>query len=146
MTVKTVDNKAKKLGSAEFGKWLAGHREAAGMTRYELAEALGISYPYVSQLETGYRNPSSTVIGSIRRALPEASVDEMYGILFPPEMIKERATMAMLRNAFSKHPKLAGPEDKVEVVSIEVEGQTMELVLSDRTTITLQVDRRENAV
>jgi transcriptional regulator with XRE-family HTH domain len=134
-----------KVGNAAFGKWLAARREEAGMTRYELAEALEISYPYVSQLETGYRNPSTSVIGGIRTALG-VTADEIYAELYPPTMVKERATMAMLRNAFSKHPKLAGPEDKAEIVSIEVEGQRMELVLSDRTTITLEVNRVENAV
>lgn len=145
MTVKATEKRSQKVGNAAFGKWLAAHREAAGMTRYELAEALGISYPYVSQLETGYRNPSTAVVSAMTDVL-DVSADIILGMIHPPEMIKERATMAMLRNAFSKHPKLAGPEDKAEIVSIEVEGQTMQLVLSDRTTITLEVDRRANAV
>lgn len=145
MTVKTVDNKSKMYGNKEFGEWLVAQREERHMSRGELATELGISYPYVSQLETGYRKPSTNVIMALRTAL-DVSVDDIYAVLYPPEMIKERATMAMLRNAFSKHPKLAGPEDKAEVVSIEVDGQDMELVLSDGTSILLAVDRRETVV
>src|SRR4029077_1618964 len=48
MAVKETEASAPvKLGSVEFGEWLAGKREAAGLTRYELAEKVGISYPYV---------------------------------------------------------------------------------------------------
>ena len=136
---------AGKKTNLEFGKWLAAQREAREMSRAELAEALEISYPYVSQLETGYRMPSTNVIGAIRTALG-VSADEIYAVLYPPKMVREAATMQMLRNTLAKHPKLAAPEDKATIVSIDTDGPTMELALSDGTTIYLSVDRRENEV
>jgi transcriptional regulator with XRE-family HTH domain len=146
MTVKgtVLPAKSKKLGNAEFGKWLAAKREEAGMSRYDLAEALSISYPYVSQLETGYRTPSTSVIGAIRTALG-VDVGEIYAILYPPAMVREEATMAMLHHLFTKHPRLLSPLDKerATVESIEVDGTLMALTLSDSTVITLVVDRRE---
>jgi transcriptional regulator with XRE-family HTH domain len=135
---------AGKKSNLEFGKWLAAQREAREMTRAELAEALGISYPYVSQLETGYRMPSTNVIGALRSALG-VSMDEVYAVLYPPTMVDEAGTMEMLRNTFSKHPRLTAPGvAKTSVVTCEMDGPVMCLGLDDGTTITLSVDRREN--
>lgn len=41
-----------------FSKLLKEHREAATMTKAELAEVLRITYPYISQLETGKKPPT----------------------------------------------------------------------------------------
>jgi transcriptional regulator with XRE-family HTH domain len=137
---------AGKKTNLEFGKWLAAQREAREMTRNELADALGISYPYVSQLETGYRLPSTNVIAAIRTAL-DVSADEIYAVLYPPTMVDEPGTMELLRATFVKHPRLAAPGvAKVAVVTCEIDGPTMELGLSDGTTVTLSVDRRANEV
>ncbi len=137
---------AGKKPNLEFGKWLAAQREAREMSRAELAEALDISYPYVSQLETGYRMPSTNVIGSIRTALG-VSADEIYAVLYPPKMVDESGTMEMLRGTFTKHPRLAAPGvAKASIVTCEMDGPTMYLGLDDGTTITLSVDRRENEV
>jgi transcriptional regulator with XRE-family HTH domain len=134
---------AGKKTNLEFGKWLAAQRESREMSRAELADALGISYPYVSQLETGYRLPSTNVIAALRTAL-DVNADEIYAVLYPPKMVDEASTMEMLRNTFTKHPRLIGGAAKVSVVTCEMDGPTMELGLSDGTTIILSVDRREN--
>jgi transcriptional regulator with XRE-family HTH domain len=47
-----------RSGTDAFARLLTEAREAAGLSRRELAEQTGLSYPYVSQLETGYRGPS----------------------------------------------------------------------------------------
>jgi transcriptional regulator with XRE-family HTH domain len=141
MTVKEVSNPTKKLGNAEFGKYLAEAREAAGLSRYDLAEACGISYPYVSQLETGYRNPSAAVVQALSVAL-DVDAGEILARAFPPDMVNEVGTMEMLRNAFAKHPRLIAPGDKVTVLGAEVDGATLALALSDGTTLTLRADRR----
>ena len=44
-------------------------RERLGMSRRDLAEATGLSYPYISQLETGYRQPSPAAIQKLADAL-----------------------------------------------------------------------------
>ena len=142
MTVKEITNPApKKLGNAEFGAWLMEQRQEAGISRAELAEHAGISYPYVSQLETGYRNPSAAVVQALSVAL---SIDagEILARAFPPDMVNAEGTMEMLRNAFTKHPRLIAPGDKVSVLGAEVDGVTLALALSDGTTLTLKADRR----
>jgi transcriptional regulator with XRE-family HTH domain len=50
------------------------------MSRRELVEATGLSYPYVSQLETGYRLPSSTALRDLAGAL-QMSTDELVSVM-----------------------------------------------------------------
>ncbi len=67
-----------KTGNEEFGDRLRRAREALGMSRRDLAEATGLSYPYVSQIETGYRMPSAPAMRSLADALglrPESLFD-----------------------------------------------------------------------
>ncbi len=52
-----------------FGAVLRAWREARGLTRRELVEASGLSYPYISQLETGSRLPSHKSLARLARAL-----------------------------------------------------------------------------
>ena len=47
------------------------------MSRKDLAEATDLSYPYISQLETGYRQPSPAAIQNLASAL-HISLDEMF--------------------------------------------------------------------
>jgi len=52
-----------------FGRVLAEQRKKQGMSRSQLAEASELSYPYVSQLETGLRKPSRDAAVRLSRAL-----------------------------------------------------------------------------
>jgi transcriptional regulator with XRE-family HTH domain len=42
----------------ELGRFLEHRRGELGLTRRQLAERSGLSYPYISQLETGDREPA----------------------------------------------------------------------------------------
>ena len=53
----------------DFGRVLKARREELGLTRRELVDASGLSYPYVSQLETGSRLPSHRSLARLARAL-----------------------------------------------------------------------------
>ncbi len=67
-----------KTGNEEFGDRLRRAREALRMSRRDLADATGLSYPYVSQIETGYRMPSAPAMRSLADALglrPESLFD-----------------------------------------------------------------------
>jgi DNA-binding XRE family transcriptional regulator len=44
-------------------------REHRGMTQQQLAEAVGISVPYLSQIESGKRRGSTEVLSAIAKAL-----------------------------------------------------------------------------
>ena len=66
-----------KTGDLELGRTIAGRREELGMSRKELAEATGLSYPYIAQIETGYRLPSTKHQVPIAKALG-LSLDELF--------------------------------------------------------------------
>lgn len=52
-----------------FGRVLVEYRRARGMSRSQLAERSELSYPYVSQLETGLRKPSRDAARRLAEAL-----------------------------------------------------------------------------
>jgi DNA-binding XRE family transcriptional regulator len=51
-------------------------REARGLTQGQLAEAAGISIPYLSQIEAGKRKGSADVLTALARAL-RVSLDDI---------------------------------------------------------------------
>jgi transcriptional regulator with XRE-family HTH domain len=66
----------KEPGAEAFGRRLKARREELGLSRRDLVEASGLSYPYVSQLETGYRLPSHSALAALAQAL-ELSPSEL---------------------------------------------------------------------
>lgn len=57
------------MATATFANTLRALRERAGLSRADLATASGLSYPYVSQLETGLRKPSRKAAADLAKAL-----------------------------------------------------------------------------
>lgn len=51
-------------------------REYRGLTQQKLADAAGISKPYLSQIETGKRKGTTEILSAIAKAL-EVSLDEV---------------------------------------------------------------------
>ncbi|MET0864436.1 MAG: helix-turn-helix domain-containing protein [Nakamurella sp.] len=72
-----------KIGTKEFGDLLRTARERKGMSRNDLVEATGLSYPYISQLETAYRKPSPAAIQKLADAL-DSSLDEIFAAMTKP--------------------------------------------------------------
>ncbi len=60
-----------------LGAFIRQQRELAALPMRQLAEAVGISNPYLSQIERGLRAPSEAVLASIADSL-DLSVDELY--------------------------------------------------------------------
>jgi transcriptional regulator with XRE-family HTH domain len=58
-----------KTGDERLARLIRERREQLGLTRQDLAARTGLSYPYISQLETAYRLPSSKVMTLIARSL-----------------------------------------------------------------------------
>lgn len=71
---------SQRSGSEALGALIRARREELGMSRRQLVEATGLSYPYVSQLETGYRLPSSTALRNLAGAL-QMSTDELVSVM-----------------------------------------------------------------
>ncbi len=59
----------KKGGSEELSALIRERREELGLSRRDLADATELSYPYISQLETGYRLPSHRAMQVLGKAL-----------------------------------------------------------------------------
>ncbi|MFB8146648.1 helix-turn-helix domain-containing protein [Microbacterium sp. NPDC056003] len=66
-----------RTGDLALGKRIAARREELGMSRKELAEATDLSYPYVAQIETGYRLPSAKHQVTLSRVLG-MSLDDLF--------------------------------------------------------------------
>ena len=60
-----------------LGRIIRAQRELAALPMRELAAAVGISNPYLSQIERGLRAPSEAVLKSIADSL-ETSVQRLY--------------------------------------------------------------------
>jgi transcriptional regulator with XRE-family HTH domain len=60
-----------------LGRIIRAQRELAALPMRELAAAVGISNPYLSQIERGLRAPSETVLTAIAESL-ETSVQRLY--------------------------------------------------------------------
>ena len=74
-----------KVGS--LGQYIKEHRRSAQYTLRQLAEATGVSNPYLSQIERGLRKPSAEVLQQIAKALriSAAALYVQAGILEAPD-------------------------------------------------------------
>lgn len=75
----------KEPGAEEFGRRLKARRHELGMSRRDVVEASGLSYPYVSQLESGYRLPSHKSVAMLASAL-ELEPSELSAALPYPDV------------------------------------------------------------
>lgn len=69
-----------KTGSDELARVIRDRREQLGMSRQDLADATGIPYPTVAQIETAYRGVSPNRLGVIARVLG-LDPKELYDLL-----------------------------------------------------------------
>jgi transcriptional regulator with XRE-family HTH domain len=60
-----------------LGRIIRAQRELAALPMHQLASAVGISNPYLSQIERGLRAPSEAVLNAIATSL-ETSVTSLY--------------------------------------------------------------------
>ncbi|CDK00263.1 hypothetical protein MIC448_230006 [Microbacterium sp. C448] len=66
-----------RTGDLALGKRIAARREELGMSRKDLASATDLSYPYIAQIETGYRLPSAKHQMTLSRVLG-MSLDDLF--------------------------------------------------------------------
>lgn len=82
-TGKTVAASLETLGS--LGDYLKEQRLGAQLSLRQLSEQVGVSNPYLSQIERGLRKPSAEVLQQLARAL-RVSAEQLYvraGIVHP---------------------------------------------------------------
>jgi transcriptional regulator with XRE-family HTH domain len=64
-------------GGSSMGEFIRRQRELSEVSVRQFAELVGISNPYLSQIERGLRTPSEQVLQSIAEAL-QVSADTLY--------------------------------------------------------------------
>lgn len=80
-----MTKKSPKSGSEDLAALLRRRREELGLSRRDLADLAHLSYPYVSQLETGYRLPSARATQALAQALelPASLLFDTLGDVVP---------------------------------------------------------------
>lgn len=84
-----------------LGDYLREQRVANKLSLRQLAEAAGVSNPYLSQIERGLRRPSADVLQSIATAL-RISAETLYvraGILSPDDSEVRSVEQAILADS-----------------------------------------------
>lgn len=93
----------------ELGEFLREQRQGAKLSLRQLAEAAGVSNPYLSQVERGLRKPSAEVLQQIAKGL-RISAEVLYvraGIL------EEGAGRAEVETAVMADPELTERQRRV---------------------------------
>ena len=86
------------MRASALGDYLREQRTEAKLSLRQLAEATGISNPYLSQIERGLRRPSAEVLQSIAKAL-QISAETLFvqaGILSPDDHEVRSVEVAIL--------------------------------------------------
>lgn len=98
---------------------LAIYRVKAGYTLQEVAEAIGRSVSYLSEIENGKKNPSDELLRKIAELykIPEQVLFEKFGRipLGVKEEIEKSDALKQILLEFRYNPLLADEEDKKEV-------------------------------
>ena len=96
---KTTKTSAAVVGSiGSLGDYLKEQRLAAQLSLRQLADQVGVSNPYLSQIERGLRKPSAEVLQQLAKAL-RISAETLYvraGILDPDDHPATTVEMAVL--------------------------------------------------
>lgn len=83
----------------DFGRLVQARRRELGLSRNDIVDSSGLSYPYVAQLETGQRTPSRKSVARLADAL-RLSPDEL-GAAIPYD--DERPSSRTARGARGSH-------------------------------------------
>lgn len=66
--------------STTIGKTIAARRIILGMSRKDLAERAGISYPYIAEIEIGRKEPSISRLRDVATAL-QWTLSELFSVV-----------------------------------------------------------------
>ena len=94
-----------------LGAIIREQRELAALPLRQLAKSVGISNPYLSQIERGLRAPSDAVVEALAESL-HLSVEELYrraGYVEPPTS-PDGQTQSDLADAIAAAPELTAAQ------------------------------------
>ena len=84
-----------------LGDYLREQRTQSRLSLRQLAEQVGVSNPYLSQIERGLRRPSAEVLQQLAKAL-RISAEQLYiraGIVSPTDAVGGDVELAVLGDA-----------------------------------------------
>ena len=92
-----------------LGAIIREQRELAALPMRQLAKSVGISNPYLSQIERGLRAPSDAVIEALAAAL-DLSADELYRRAGFVEAADDEPGQCALAEAIASAPELTAAQ------------------------------------
>jgi transcriptional regulator with XRE-family HTH domain len=101
--------------SASLGEFIRSQRELSEVSMRHFAELVGISNPYLSQIERGLRAPSEAVLQSIAEVL-QVSADTLYDQAGVP---REEGGPSKVVQAIREDPRLTGRQRQALIETYE---------------------------
>src|ERR1700734_1660745 len=92
-----------------IGEYIKEQREQAGKSMRQLAQAAGVSNPYLSQIERGLRKPSADILQQIAKGL-RTSAEALY---VQAGILEDRPADSGVRSALLADPELAERQKQV---------------------------------
>jgi transcriptional regulator with XRE-family HTH domain len=92
-----------------IGEYIRQQREQAGKSVRQLAEAAGISNPYLSQIERGLRKPSAEILQQVAKGL-RVSAEALY---VQAGILEDRPGDSGVRSALVTDPHLTERQKQV---------------------------------
>src|SRR5437763_10137054 len=92
-----------------IGDYIRQQREQAGKSVRQLAEAAGVSNPYLSQIERGLRKPSADILQQIAKGL-RISAEALY---VQAGILEDRQPDSGVRTALLADPELSERQKQV---------------------------------
>ena len=96
-------------GMSSIGEYIRQQREQAGKSVRQLAEAAGVSNPYLSQIERGLRKPSADILQQIAKGL-RISAEALY---VQAGILEDRPGDSGVRSALLTDPHLSERQKQV---------------------------------
>jgi transcriptional regulator with XRE-family HTH domain len=101
--------------SASLGEFIRAQRELSEVSMRHFAEMVGISNPYLSQIERGLRAPSEAVLQSIADVL-QVSSETLFDQAGVP---REEAGPSKVVEAIREDPRLTGRQRQALIETYE---------------------------
>jgi transcriptional regulator with XRE-family HTH domain len=92
-----------------IGEYIRDQREQARISMRQLAEAAGVSNPYLSQIERGLRKPSADILQQIAKGL-RISAEALY---VQAGILEDRSPDSGVRSALLADPELSERQKQV---------------------------------
>lgn len=97
------------VSASSIGAFIREQREQAKISARQLAQAAGISSPYLSQVERGLRRPSADILQQIAKGL-RISAEALY---VQAGILEERPPGPNVTDAISADPELTQRQKQV---------------------------------